>query len=244
MDILPLELRKLGLSEKEVKVYLAGLELGPNSVQNIAKKAGLVRPTTYVIIESLKRKNLFTETREGKRRYFVAKSPDSILSMLRVQKRELEEKEREFIRIIAALETRYALKDKGGLVMYRGKEGFRTIQEMFSLTDSREILVLCSRYSPLEQKTRLLLYSHIKKRVGNIHVKEIYPSRAKEIVMDSKLPYVQNRFASLPNKSPEGTLILCEKAIFLPYHKEEGYLLEHHLMVEIFRALFLALWEQ
>ena len=32
-----LELRKLGLTEKEVKVYLAGLELGPNSVQNLAK---------------------------------------------------------------------------------------------------------------------------------------------------------------------------------------------------------------
>jgi len=37
MENLPieLELRKLGLKEKEVKVYLAGLELGPGSVKKI-----------------------------------------------------------------------------------------------------------------------------------------------------------------------------------------------------------------
>ena len=42
MEIIPLELRKLGLREKEVSVYLAGLELGPSSVQDIAKKQKLL----------------------------------------------------------------------------------------------------------------------------------------------------------------------------------------------------------
>ena len=45
--MLNLELRKLGLKEKEVSVYLAALELGFTSVQNIAKHAGLSRPTVY-----------------------------------------------------------------------------------------------------------------------------------------------------------------------------------------------------
>jgi len=39
-----LELRKLGLTEKEVRVYLVGLELGPVSVQDIAKVAQIARP--------------------------------------------------------------------------------------------------------------------------------------------------------------------------------------------------------
>ena len=54
-----LELRKLGLNEKEVKVYLTGLELGPNSVQNIAASAKITRPTTYEIIKKLEAKGLF-----------------------------------------------------------------------------------------------------------------------------------------------------------------------------------------
>ena len=40
------ELQKIGLSEKEAKVYLAALELGQASVQNIARKAEVNRATT------------------------------------------------------------------------------------------------------------------------------------------------------------------------------------------------------
>ena len=62
MEILALELRKLGLREKEVRVYLTGLELGPSSVQVIAKRAKITRPTTYEIIKTLKEKGLFVES--------------------------------------------------------------------------------------------------------------------------------------------------------------------------------------
>lgn len=97
MDILPLELRKLGLKEKEVNAYLVGLELGPASVQVIARTSGITRPTMYEILKTLEGKGLFRKVQEGKRRLFVAHSPEKILGLLRLQKREIEEKEREFV---------------------------------------------------------------------------------------------------------------------------------------------------
>ena len=112
MEILPLELRKLGLKEKEVQVYLTGLELGPSSVQKIAKKAKITRPTTYEIIKTLEKKGLFIETKQKKKRLFVAQSPERILGILKIKKREIEEKEREFIRIIATLQSKYSEKLK------------------------------------------------------------------------------------------------------------------------------------
>lgn len=57
-----LELRKLGLTEKEVRVYLAGLELGPSSVKKISEMAKITKPTAYEIIKDLERKGLFAET--------------------------------------------------------------------------------------------------------------------------------------------------------------------------------------
>ena len=72
---IPMELRKLGLKEKEVRIYLAGLELGPNTVQNIAQKAGVTRPTCYEIIQSLEERGLFSQEQRGKKRYFAAQSP-------------------------------------------------------------------------------------------------------------------------------------------------------------------------
>jgi len=38
-EILPMELRKLGLSDKEARVYLGTLELGYTSIQKIAQQA-------------------------------------------------------------------------------------------------------------------------------------------------------------------------------------------------------------
>ncbi len=64
----------LGLSESETKVYLSSLELGPTSVQEIAKSAGLSRTATYDIIASLQEKDSCLPIRKGKRLSFLLRS--------------------------------------------------------------------------------------------------------------------------------------------------------------------------
>jgi len=196
MEILPLELRKLGLTEKEVKVYLAGLELGPSSVQKIAEMAKITRPTTYEIIKQLEKKGLFEEVKKAKKRYFLAQSPERILGLLRVQKREIEEKEREFIRIIAALESKYS-KEKEGVKVFKGKEGLKALEEILSFSQTSEIFII----NPKENKKLKMIFQKIKKRLGKIKVEEI-------------------------NAKLDGTLIIFDKVIFLPSKKQVGYLIE------------------
>src|SRR4030042_2459320 len=113
-EIIHLELRKLGLKPKEVSVYLAALELGFRPVQKIAKQAEISRPTAYEVIRGLIKKSLMREikrkgTIKGEKTFFTAESPDALLGLLRVQRKEIEEKEREFIRIISALQSKYYL---------------------------------------------------------------------------------------------------------------------------------------
>lgn len=236
MEILALELRKLGLKEKEVQVYLAGLALGPNSVQKIAREAKITRPTAYQIIKTLEEKGLFVEVKQRKKRYFTAQSPERILGILKIQKRELEEREREFIRIIAALESKYA-PEEGGVRRYRGKEGLKTLEESFSFTPSSNIYVFCSKVNPQEIKQREIVYQNIKKRLGKIEVKEIY---SKKVKTKSKIAQVQRK--SLPSLDLKGTLILSDKAIFLSRQKPEGFLIDNKLMVDLLKSFFLALW--
>lgn len=213
MEILALELRKLGLREKEVRVYLAGLELGPSSVQKIAQKAKTTRPTTYQIIKTLEEKGLFVESKQRKKRYFIAQSPERILGILRVQKKELEEKEREFIRIIAALESKYASKEKEGIKVYKDKEGLKALEEIFSFSSTPEIFIANLK----ETKRIKAIFQKIKERLGRINLKKI-------------------------NVKLGGTLIIFDKAIFLPSKKSEGYLIENGLIVNLLKSLFLALW--
>lgn len=197
MDILALELRKLGLSEKEAKVYLAGLELGPCSVQSISQKTNLTRPTTYGIIKKLEEKGLFVEGKQRNKRLFAAQSPENVLGILRTQKRELEEKEREFIRIIATLEAKYSQKESGEIKKYKGKEGLKALEEILSFSSVPEILVVNSQGA----KKLKPVFQKIKKRLGRIKVKEV---KAKV----------------------EGTLIVFDKIIFFPGQKKEGFLID------------------
>ncbi len=195
-----LELRKLGLTEKEARVYLAGLELGPSSVQEIAKIAKIARPTTYEIIKNLEKKGLLAETKQKKKRFFVAQSPERILGLLRIQKREIEEKEREFIRIIAALEAKYS-KEKEGIKIYKGKEGLRALVEIISFSSTPEIFIINPKLIPLKLKEREKTYRTIKKRLGKVTVKEV-------------------------NTKLKGSLIIFDKAIFFPFKKQEGFLID------------------
>ncbi|MBL7155029.1 MAG: MarR family transcriptional regulator [Candidatus Portnoybacteria bacterium] len=215
VETLPLEMRKLGLTEKEVRVYLAALELGYTSVQEIAKKAQISRPTAYEIIKSLENKELISQSKEKGKRYFTAQSPDNLLGILKRQRKELEEKEREFIRIIAALRAKYYLNDKREIKVYQGKSGLEILLDDFLTTHSKEIYVLAAdnKIWPISQ--RRAAYKKIKKRLGQIEVKELVGKVAlKE------------------------TVIIYDKVIILSPQKT-GLLIENKTVVNLIKSLFL-----
>lgn len=181
--LIELELRKLGLSEKEAKIYLAGLELGPDSAQSIAQKAGLLRPTAYEIIKKLENKGLFKETKEKKKRYFTAQSPETILGILRTQRKEIDEKEREFIRIISALESRCA-GNKSEVKIYKDKEGLKALREFISFSSVPTITVINPRaqFKPI--------FFKIKKRLGKLNLKKIKLNIKGTLVVTDKIVFL------------------------------------------------------
>ncbi|KKS58247.1 MAG: Transcriptional regulator, TrmB [Parcubacteria group bacterium GW2011_GWA2_42_35] len=231
MDILALELRKLGLSQKEIAVYLAGLELGYNSAQNIAKKAGLSRTTAYQIIKDLEKKGLMAESKEkgqisprlagrGKT-YYNAESPDKLLGILRLEKRALEEKEREFVRIISALKSKYYLNKKSEIRTYEGQAGLKFLTDDFSQTQAKEILIIGD--SPVFLKLFKSRCREIKKRLRQTEIKEIAP------------PADGQKFS----KKIPGLLILYDKIIYFPSAKKPlALLIENQPLLELFKLMF------
>ena len=117
------DLKQLGLEEKEAKVYLAALELGPTSIQNLTKKSAIKRSTVYEMLKSLKEKGLITETTKGKRRLVVASDPENL-------KRSIKAKEQLLNDIMPELKsinnTGY-IKPK--ITFYEGREGFQKIYQ-------------------------------------------------------------------------------------------------------------------
>ncbi|MBD3204666.1 hypothetical protein GF327_10325 [Candidatus Woesearchaeota archaeon] len=115
------ELRKIGLNEKESKVYLTLLELGDSLASEIAKKTNINRSLLYSILDELIDKGIVTYILKNNVRFYRAAEPNKILSMLK-------EKEKIFSSILPDLISLHKPKTKKPIVeILEGKEGIKTI---------------------------------------------------------------------------------------------------------------------
>ena len=70
------QLGSFGCTDREARIYLQCLQMGPAPVQEIASQLSENRLTTHSAIEKLVRKGLLAESRKGKRRVIVAEPPE------------------------------------------------------------------------------------------------------------------------------------------------------------------------
>ena len=115
-------LANLGLNEAETQVYLANLELGEALYSQVAKKAGVKRPTLYYdVLPSLLEKGLLTETIKGKRKYLVAQD---IQPYLETKKNQLAQAQQLVPQLRALLAT---ATSKPKILLYEGVEGIKKV---------------------------------------------------------------------------------------------------------------------
>lgn len=130
---------KLGLSDKEAKVYTALLELAEDTVQNIAKKSGVNRATTYVILDKLMRHGLTSQVKKGKKTYFVAEDPHELENILDYQQQEVEHRRRflgDSMNQLVAVYNRQ--KGKPTVRYFEGEDGLEALDRYRSNIEDRD----------------------------------------------------------------------------------------------------------
>ena len=75
-------LKKLGLSDKEIKIYLKLLECGATSVRGLAELCGLNRGTVYDTLKRLQNAGLVSYYHQETKQRFVAEEPEKLISQL------------------------------------------------------------------------------------------------------------------------------------------------------------------
>jgi len=119
---------KLGLSEKEAKVYLAMLELGEDTAQNIAKKAAVNRATTYVVLEKLMRLGIASTVERGKKSVFIAENPQELVNILEEEKREVDKRKTYLDTAMNQLQAIYNKnQDKPIVRFFEGADGLEAL---------------------------------------------------------------------------------------------------------------------
>jgi len=125
---------KLGLNEKEAKVYLASLELGETNIERISKKSGVSRTTVYDIIGSLKEKGLISYIKKKNRSFFYAEDP-------RLMEEAFEEKKRNLHKILPDLLSIANFIDKKPRIrFFEGVGGVEGIYKEMLTYPEQEIL--------------------------------------------------------------------------------------------------------
>ena len=137
-------LKKLGLSDKEIAVYLKLLEYGSLSVRRLAELTEINRGTSYDVLKSLEEKSLVRYQDRNGRQYFVAEEPESLADVLERRAEELSETRAQIIDMIPELKALAGSKDQRPVSKYfEGKDGIREVLDdiLKSQNDGSEYFV-------------------------------------------------------------------------------------------------------
>lgn len=239
------ELKNIGLSEKEAKVYLGALELGKASVQDIAKKAGVNRTTAYVIITSLEKRGLIRTLKVGKRTHFVAENPDSVLEMVKSDRRNLETKEAELKKIIPELKTLFNISPgRPKIRFYEGPEVYKKITTDILESDATEILEIYNAdlITGLFSAEEIREYS--KKRVEKgIRSRTIYTRSGG--AFKSPLELAEERFLKQLPLTVSGDIMIYGNRVGITSLKGNiiGVIIESEEISDTVRTLFNIAWQ-
>lgn len=181
VDIMEIQviLKNFGLSEKEIAVYLALIELGPSSVREISAKSKVNRGTTYDILKALIALGVVSYYNKESKQYFAAEEPEKLLSAIDQKKENLDEVRGSIKENLPLLKTLF--EKQGGKPVVKFYEGSKGIRQIFEdVLD--EVAKLNHRtyylYSSATSEDRRNVYGAMpdfsKKRVAkNIKVKII-----------------------------------------------------------------------
>jgi len=187
------KLRELGLSEKEVKVYLALLELGSSVVRDIAKKAGVNRSTAYIVLDTLLSRGLVHASGRGGLKTYTASPPEQLI-------RHLEEKAKQYKSLASVAQDlipelksiekqkkdrpEFAPQSKTKVQFFEGEEGVKTVYE-----DTLASLEQIRAYASVPSASHVLKLSpKQRKSAHDINVQVIFPNtrEAREKLAQNK----------------------------------------------------------
>lgn len=160
-------LEGLGLTEAQGAVYLAALELGEASMQELARKSRVKRTSIYAFIDDLNARGFLTEVMRRKRRAYQAVDPRQLLEVERSRVVEFERALPELL----AVHNRAAGKPR--VTFYEGLDGIKSVyadmlrvgKEILAYEDAEQRLdalgeEYVTRY-PAERARRKILFRSI-----------------------------------------------------------------------------------
>jgi|SRR3989339_703127 len=233
-------LKDYGLKDKQIKVYLACLQLGTGPVVKIAQKAGMPRSTVYEILDTLRGLNLVATFLKKKIKYFSAEEPDHLIHYAETRVNLLKDVLPQLNAMAGEFRKRPTVR------FYQGKDEMKIVlEEMLAEADS----VLCfgapeDLFRELGDYFYRLVERRIKKKIP-VRLLALDSARARE--RQTKGPKELRAVKILPpNYEFHGNIWIWKNkiAMFSFVGDLVAVVIESKELADMQKAMFENLWER
>jgi len=237
-------LEKIGLTEKQAKIYLACLELGGARVSDIAKKSKIKRTTCYHLIKELMEMSVISLAKQKKAGFFLAEDPKILEQNTKLKLQTIQE-------ILPQLDAVYnVLPQKPKILFYEGVEGIQVIYEdILKVVKPGEIILGYTGFkNVLYYLPQSFKKEYIKRRVEKkVRIKFITPSSEFKEEYDQSSAQELREIKTVPIKNWNFTAdvqIYGNKvAIISPKENFMGILIESKEIAEMMKMAFELMWK-
>ncbi|MDD5340814.1 MAG: helix-turn-helix domain-containing protein [Patescibacteria group bacterium] len=248
-------LKKLGLNDKEIQVYLALLKSGKTKPSVLANLTKLKRASLYHIAKGLLAKGLISEDFGGKTLQFVPLPPESLEKILEQSKRELAEKETLIKKAISEISLISAEKaypvPKIRFIEENNLKKFlfdNLVKWQKEVINADGVWWGFQDHSFVENYSKWISATWQTKESKDKHYQaQIFTNESKiEAQIKNKYPKDKRRVRFLANQNFTATLWVCgDYLIVIATHQHPFYSFEIHdqLLAQNMRETFKKLWE-
>lgn len=240
-------LTQIGLTESEIKVYFALLELESSTVGPIIEKAKVPDSKIYIILEKLKEKGLVSFVIKNNVKHFQASDPKNLVRFLNEKEREIIEQKKELEeKIIPQIELkRKLIEEKQEATVYESLEGIKSAFNLIldTLNQGEEYQVFMLGEALKEKSIIRFFQNYHKKRIERgIQVRLISENIFKEIIGKfHKYKNMKIRFTN--QKLPIGTFIFKNYVMTVVLEeKPTAFAIKSRKNYEYYKAFFEDIW--
>ena len=240
-------LKRIGLTDGEIKVYLALLELGSSTTWKITQKSRVSGSKVYEVLNRLIEKGLASSITKNNVKYFEAASPTRSLDYLDSKNKEIEHEKNEIRKIMPELLLKQKSAKPAEVKVFVGFEGAKTAYEdaMQRLKKGDEILGWCLTEQPESWEIYFNKREKVRDGKGIIHksiINEKYQSLYK---VRKKFKNTFIRFFPKELEMPTTVEIWKNKVALFVITKENPItiVIESPAAADSFRKYFHIMWK-
>ena len=200
------QLKELGLTDNEVRIYLLLLKQGMVNPSEISQKLGLHRGYIYDALERMQEKEIVNSILKDNKKYFQATSPENLIELLKFKLESLQKIVPDLMKI-AELK-----KEETKVELHRGKRVYRILlrdmisnlkknEEAYLIGIDEDILITEVETIYLKQYLNAIKSKNIKEKIiiktggkklrgSNLQYKELdekYIGKTAQIIYNNKV---------------------------------------------------------